>query len=32
MVTLVKESDEELMQDTPTTSSKILEELKDEIK
>ena len=32
MVTIVKESDEELMQDTPITSSKILEEPKDEIK
>ena len=32
MVKMVKVSDEELMQDTITTSSKLLEEPKDEIK
>ena len=32
IIKIVKESDEELMQDTPITSSKFLEEPKNEIK
>ena len=32
MVNIVNKSDEELMQDTPITSSKLLEKPKDEIK